>query len=135
MKLRGAIRPVIRPGNRWRGARRAAPRLKDRRDPDGLVPASERPAQGGMTLTTTPAAIAIGRGEHACCRFDCREDHESLATGEHARRRGAEMRDELTAQQLQIAELARGGLSNAEIGGRLFLSPRTVEWHLHHVFT
>jgi DNA-binding CsgD family transcriptional regulator len=35
----------------------------------------------------------------------------------------------------QIAELARSGLSNPEIGARLFLSPRTVEWHLHHVFT
>ena len=44
-------------------------------------------------------------------------------------------RDDLTAQERQIAQLARDGLSNPEIGARLFLSPRTVEWHLHHVFT
>jgi DNA-binding CsgD family transcriptional regulator len=51
------------------------------------------------------------------------------------RRRTVETRDDLTAQERQIAQLARDGLSNQEIGGRLFLSPRTVEWHLHHVFT
>jgi DNA-binding CsgD family transcriptional regulator len=67
--------------------------------------------------------------------FAARAGGEKLATGEHARRRSAETRDELTAQQLQIAELARDGLSNVAIGARLFLSPRTVEWHLHHVFT
>jgi DNA-binding CsgD family transcriptional regulator len=60
---------------------------------------------------------------------------ELLATGEHVRKRNATARDELTAQQRQIALLARDGLSNAEIGARLFLSPRTVEWHLHQVFS
>jgi DNA-binding NarL/FixJ family response regulator len=43
--------------------------------------------------------------------------------------------DLLTSQQAQIAGLARDGLSNAEIGARLFLSPRTIEWHLKKVFT
>jgi DNA-binding CsgD family transcriptional regulator len=60
---------------------------------------------------------------------------ELLATGKKVRKRTAETRDELTAQERQIAWLARDGLSNPEIGARLFLSPRTVEWHLRKVFT
>ena len=60
---------------------------------------------------------------------------ELLATGERVRRRRVETRDELTEQERQIARLARHGLSNAEIGSRLFLSPRTIEWHLRKVFT
>jgi DNA-binding CsgD family transcriptional regulator len=59
---------------------------------------------------------------------------ELLATGERVRKRTAETRDQLTAQERQIARLARDGLSNPEIGARLFLSPRTVEWHLRKVF-
>ena len=59
---------------------------------------------------------------------------ELLATGERVRKRTVETRDELTPQEHQIARLARDGLSNPEIGARLFLSPRTVEWHLRKVF-
>jgi DNA-binding CsgD family transcriptional regulator len=66
--------------------------------------------------------------------FDERARRELLATGEKVRKRTAEERDELTAQERQIAGLARDGLSNPEIGARLFLSPRTVEWHLGKVF-
>jgi DNA-binding CsgD family transcriptional regulator/tetratricopeptide (TPR) repeat protein len=58
-----------------------------------------------------------------------------VATGEKVRRRTVETRDELTAQEAQIAALAREGLSSREIAARLFLSPRTVEWHLGHVFS
>jgi DNA-binding CsgD family transcriptional regulator len=66
--------------------------------------------------------------------FAERAHHELLATGETVRKRRTEASDELTAQERQIARLARDGLSNPEIGARLFLSPRTVEWHLRKVF-
>jgi DNA-binding CsgD family transcriptional regulator len=60
---------------------------------------------------------------------------ELLATGERVRKRTLQTRDDLTSQERQIAQLARDGLTNPEIGARLFLSPRTVEWHLRKVFT
>jgi DNA-binding CsgD family transcriptional regulator len=66
--------------------------------------------------------------------FAERARQELLATGEHVRKRSVETRDELTAQERHIAQLAGDGLSNPEIGARLFLSPRTVEWHLRKVF-
>jgi DNA-binding CsgD family transcriptional regulator len=59
---------------------------------------------------------------------------ELLATGEKVRKRAAGTPDELTPQERQIAHLASTGLSNPEIGLRLFLSPRTVEYHLSKVF-
>ena len=59
---------------------------------------------------------------------------ELRASGERSRRRVPEARDQLTAQELQIAQLAAEGLSNREIGQRLFLSHRTVSTHLYRVF-
>ena len=67
--------------------------------------------------------------------FADRARAELLATGEKVPKRAVATRDVLTAQERQIARLAREGLSNPEIGTRLFVSPRTVEWHLHNAFT
>ena len=67
--------------------------------------------------------------------FAERARRELIATGATARKRSVETTQELTAQEAQIARLARDGLSNPEIGTRLFLSPRTVEWHMSRVFT
>jgi ATP/maltotriose-dependent transcriptional regulator MalT len=66
--------------------------------------------------------------------FAERARRELLATGKKVRKRTLDARDELTGQERQIAGLARDGLSNPEIGARLFLSSRTVEWHLGKVF-
>jgi DNA-binding CsgD family transcriptional regulator len=67
--------------------------------------------------------------------FAERARNELQASGEKVRKRTVETRDDLTAQERQIARLAGDGLSNPKIGERLFLSPRTVEWHLRNVFT
>jgi ATP/maltotriose-dependent transcriptional regulator MalT len=66
--------------------------------------------------------------------FAERARRELLATGEKIRKRADPAAGSLTAQELQIVRLVRQGLSNPEIGTRLFLSPRTVEWHLRNVF-
>jgi DNA-binding CsgD family transcriptional regulator len=66
--------------------------------------------------------------------FAERTRRELLATGATVHKRNVETRDDLTAQEAQIARLARDGLSNPEIGAQLFISVRTVEWHLRKVF-
>jgi DNA-binding CsgD family transcriptional regulator len=73
-------------------------------------------------------------GAMGLAAFAERARRELLATGEKIRKRAEPAAGSLTAQEMQIARLVRQGLSNPEIGTRLFLSPRTVEWHLRNVF-
>jgi DNA-binding CsgD family transcriptional regulator len=67
--------------------------------------------------------------------FAARAERELLATGERVRKRRVETREQLTAQEMQIARAAGDGLSNAEIGARLFISRHTVAYHLRKVFS
>jgi DNA-binding CsgD family transcriptional regulator len=67
--------------------------------------------------------------------FAERARRELIATGERPRKRNPETRSDLTGQEAQIAQLASEGLTNPEIGAKLFLSPRTVEWHLRRVYS
>ncbi len=106
--------------------------------PDGLANSS---GQGGAQLraprhrggvrhvrqagATTPAAASS-----AATACNCTHSARPSSPRSCARAPGA-----ATAQERQIARLARDGLSDPEIGARLFLSPRTVEWHLRNVFT
>jgi DNA-binding CsgD family transcriptional regulator len=76
--------------------------------------------------------LFAGMGAQA---FAQRAGRELLATGERARKRVVESIDQLTPQEAQIAGMARDGRSNQKIGGQLFISPKTVEYHLHKAFT
>jgi DNA-binding CsgD family transcriptional regulator/tetratricopeptide (TPR) repeat protein len=67
--------------------------------------------------------------------FANRAARELRATGERVSKRTSELPAQLTARENEIARLADEGLSNPEIASRLFMSPRTVEYHLHKVFT
>jgi DNA-binding NarL/FixJ family response regulator len=67
--------------------------------------------------------------------FADRARRELLATGEKVRKRRDDTRDELTPQEEQIARLARDGRTNPEIGAELYISYRTVEWHLRQVYS
>jgi ATP/maltotriose-dependent transcriptional regulator MalT len=67
--------------------------------------------------------------------FAERTRRELTATGEKVRKRQVDTRNDLTAQEEHVARLARDGRTNSEIGAELFLSARTVEWHLSNVYT
>jgi DNA-binding CsgD family transcriptional regulator len=67
--------------------------------------------------------------------FEGRASRELAATGETIRKRKAESTGQLTAQEAQVVALVRDGMSNPQIGARLFISPRTVEWHLSNIFS
>jgi DNA-binding NarL/FixJ family response regulator len=90
----------------------------------------KRPAARAQLRTAHEMLTAMGLEA-----FAQRAARELLAIGETARTHTVLTLDQLTSQEMQIARLARDGLSNAEIGGRLFISPRTVEYHLSKVFT
>jgi DNA-binding CsgD family transcriptional regulator len=131
--------------------------LSDRKDAEALYLESvERLASGRIGLHLARARLLYGEwlcrvGRRVTAREQLRAAHgmfrrvgaagfaerarrELLATGERVRGRTVETRDELTAQEGQIAHLAREGYTNPEIGVQLFISPRTVEWHLRKVF-
>src|SRR3954470_8718716 len=80
----------------------------------------------------TALELFVGMGAEA---FAGRAERELLATGERVRKRRIETREQLTPQEIQVARLARDGLSNAEIGARLFISQHTVAYHLRKVFS
>jgi DNA-binding CsgD family transcriptional regulator len=87
-----------------------------------------RPAREQLR-TAHEAFTAMGMGA-----FAERAARELSATGEHVRGRAADTGRELTAHEAQIVRLVREGLTNPEIGARMFISPRTVEWHLRKIF-
>ena len=83
----------------------------------------------GVLRTARETFDALG-----CAPWGDQARRELRASGERSRRRLPEARDQLTAQELQIAQLAAEGLSNREIGQRLYLSHRTISTHLYRVF-
>ena len=93
--------------------------------------ATPRGAPGGRAQLRAAHDIFCAVGAHG---FADRTRHELLATGETVRKRRDDTRDGLTPQEEHIARLALSGRSNPEIGAELFISPRTVEWHLKKVY-
>jgi ATP/maltotriose-dependent transcriptional regulator MalT len=83
----------------------------------------------GVLRTARDTFDALG-----CAPWGEQARRELRASGERSRRRVPEARDQLTAQELQIAQLAAQGLSNREIGQQLFLSHRTISTHLYRTF-
>jgi DNA-binding CsgD family transcriptional regulator len=90
-----------------------------------------RPLDAREQLRTAHEMLA-GMGAEA---FAERARRELQAAGESTRKRTVQTLGDLTAQEAQIARLARDGLSNPKIGAQLFISPRTVQYHLHKVFS
>jgi DNA-binding CsgD family transcriptional regulator len=82
-----------------------------------------------------PAAVRVRRVRvHGRRALAERARRELQATGGKVRKRGEDTRADLTPQEEEIAQLAREGRTNPEIGAQLFIGARTVEWHLRKVF-
>jgi DNA-binding CsgD family transcriptional regulator len=94
-----------------------------------------RRARRRVDARTHLRAALDGFAQLGAAPWERRAAEELRATGETARRRDAGTIDDLTPQELQIARLAADGATNRDIASRLFLSPRTVEYHLRKVFT
>ena len=110
-----------------RPARPGAPALR------GVAAPREPPRRGARATADRPTRCWTRWASEA---FAERARRELLATGETARKRASQaVTVELTAQEAQVARLARDGLSNPQIGARLFISTRTVQYHLGKVFT
>jgi DNA-binding CsgD family transcriptional regulator len=93
--------------------------------------------RGAGRRTEAREQLRAAHGEFAeigMAAFADRARRGLTAAGGKVRDGGADTRDRLTPQEEQVARLARDGLSNAEIGAHLFISARTVEWHLRKVF-
>jgi DNA-binding CsgD family transcriptional regulator len=125
-------------------------------DEDAYREAIEHLAQSRATVELARSRLVYGEwlrreGRRVNAREELRAAHESfsrmgadafaerarrelLATGETARHVTADNWHALTPQELQVARLARDGYTNSEIGARLFVSPRTVEYHLSKVY-
>jgi DNA-binding NarL/FixJ family response regulator len=104
------------------------------RSPGSVRHDSKRKSPEGTCCTANGSdanVVAWMRGRSLVLRAR----RELMATGATARKRSISMSDELTPQESHVAQLASDGLSNREIGAQLFLSPRTVEYHLRKAFT
>ena len=142
---RSGIEPLARPAQRGGRGRAALPR-GDRAARPRRASASRWPARTSLygewlrrenrrvDAREQLRAAHEHAHRHGHGAFAERARRELLATGETVRKRTVETRDDLTPQEAQIAQLAPRRLTNPEIGAQLFLSPRTVEWHLRKVF-
>ena len=108
----------------------------EQRNFDGYTPAYMGDAPPRIDVHIVPSSDApTGMGEPPVPSISpAVMNAVARLTGKKVRKRTSDTRDELTAQERQIAGLARDGLSNPEIGAQLFISPRTVQYHLGKVF-